>query len=320
MDSGKINNDLLCKNLDSAIDIYISRVDKAPCARTVLHIMKGAKSEDVLIEREILLTFLKGKVEEKKNAELNNPNLYQQIKKVWELRAKHMVSGLPHQYIFMLKCCLSPDCVHPFCKSNVNLNNDEDFWYPGGPALDFFPAPTPDPDRPYGNTDCEECSGFCAGHYMKPSKLMSHVKSGGELSKTIPPSQVLLKAYKSCTGFPSDVFINATAKEVLLKPENVKMWFRHLEIVENNRKEGARKAAATRKAKKDKAMAADVLRDSDNDEVCNIYYSSDPPGTSVEDDSIIDWLACNVCALWYHIKCVGINQIPAVWQCDACGR
>ena len=33
MDSGKINNDLLCKNLDSAIDIYISRVDKAPCAK-----------------------------------------------------------------------------------------------------------------------------------------------------------------------------------------------------------------------------------------------------------------------------------------------
>ena len=321
MESGKINNKLLCKNLDSAIDIYISRVDKAPCARTVLHIMKGAESKDLLTEREMLLTFLKGKVQEKKKAELNNPNLYQEVKKVWELRAKHMVPGLPHQYIFMLKCCFSPTCVHPFCKSNAHLSNNEDFWYPGGPSLNFFPFPTPDPDRPYGNNECAECSGFCAGHYMKPSKLISYVKSAGQLSEAIPPSQVLLKAYKSCAGFPSDVFINAIAKEVLLKPENVKMWFRHLEIVDENRRKGAIKAAATRKAKKDKAMAADVLleSDEDEDEVCNICYSLDPPGTSIE-ESVIDWLACNECALWYHTKCVGIYQIPDVWQCNACVR
>ena len=225
-----------------------------------------------------------------------------------------MVPGLPHQCIFTLKCCLSPDCVHPYCKSNAHLNNNEDSWYPGGPSLDFFPSPTPDPDRPYGNT---ECTGFCAGHYMKPSKLISYVKSAGQLSKAIPPSQVLLKAYKSCAGFPSDVFINATAKEVLVKPENVKMWFRHLEIVENNKRKGAIKAAATRKAKKDKVMGADVLLDSDEDEVCNICYSLDPPGTSIE-ESVIDWLACNECALWYHTTCVGIHQIPDVWECNAC--
>lgn len=46
MVSGKIDADLLCKNLDSAIDVYISRVDQAPCARTVIHLMKGAKSDD----------------------------------------------------------------------------------------------------------------------------------------------------------------------------------------------------------------------------------------------------------------------------------
>jgi hypothetical protein len=68
MDSGKVNDNLLCKNLDAAIDVYISRVDEALFARTVIHLMKGAKSEDVQTEREIVLTFLKGKVEEKENA------------------------------------------------------------------------------------------------------------------------------------------------------------------------------------------------------------------------------------------------------------
>lgn len=65
MDSGKVNDDLLCKNLDAAIDVYISRVDEAQCARTVIHLMKGAKSEDIQTERKIVITFLKGKVEEK---------------------------------------------------------------------------------------------------------------------------------------------------------------------------------------------------------------------------------------------------------------
>jgi hypothetical protein len=72
MDSGKVNDNLLCKNLDAAIDVYISRVDEALCARTVIHLMKGAKSEDVQMEREIVLTFLKGKVEEKENAKLTH--------------------------------------------------------------------------------------------------------------------------------------------------------------------------------------------------------------------------------------------------------
>ena len=47
MVSGQVDDDLLCKNLDSAIDVYISRVDQAPCARTVIHLMKGAKSDSV---------------------------------------------------------------------------------------------------------------------------------------------------------------------------------------------------------------------------------------------------------------------------------
>ena len=81
MDSGKINNELLCKNLDSAIDIYISRFDKALFAQTVSYIMKGAESKDLLTEQEILFTFLKGNVQEKKKAELNNPNLYQEVKR-----------------------------------------------------------------------------------------------------------------------------------------------------------------------------------------------------------------------------------------------
>ena len=39
------DHDLLCKNLDAAIDMYISRVNKTSCAGTVINLYKGADSK-----------------------------------------------------------------------------------------------------------------------------------------------------------------------------------------------------------------------------------------------------------------------------------
>ena len=44
--------------------------------------------------------------------------------------------------------------------------------------------------------------------------------------------------------------INELAKQVLLTPNEVKMWLKHLKAIKLRRKEGAKKAAATRAAKK----------------------------------------------------------------------
>ena len=73
MVSGQVNDDILCKNLDSAIDVYLSRVDKSLCAKTVIHLMKGADSDNEQKEREIVIKFLKGKAEDKKEAKLLYP-------------------------------------------------------------------------------------------------------------------------------------------------------------------------------------------------------------------------------------------------------
>ena len=98
------------------------------------------------------------------------------------------------------------------------------------------------------------------------------------------------------------------------------MWFQHLEIVEANRKKGAKKSAATRKAKKDnKSRINEVMKDSDGDEVCNKCYSF-----NVEDElnssEPIAWLACSSCALWYHKQCVKLEQIPDIWLCQICNN
>lgn len=41
IEDGQINNDILCRNLELAIDTYISFVNKAHCGSTNIHLYKG---------------------------------------------------------------------------------------------------------------------------------------------------------------------------------------------------------------------------------------------------------------------------------------
>ena len=62
-ESGKIDYEILRKNLDTAIDIYIERCDGCLCGRTQIHLFKGGTSDQQ--EREKLRIFLKGPKKER---------------------------------------------------------------------------------------------------------------------------------------------------------------------------------------------------------------------------------------------------------------
>ena len=53
------------QNLNSAIDVYISRVDGSPCAGTEIHLFKGTQSDEHQKENELLKIFLKGSKKKK---------------------------------------------------------------------------------------------------------------------------------------------------------------------------------------------------------------------------------------------------------------
>ena len=94
--NGKVNEEILKKSFDSAVDVYISRVDKCSCAGTVINLYKGACSTDLQHERVAVKTFLKGTRKEK--AELlksEDSKLYAKLNSVWELRKMFMMSSLP---------------------------------------------------------------------------------------------------------------------------------------------------------------------------------------------------------------------------------
>ena len=67
-DTGKVDMNLLKSNMDSVTDIYISRVNQAPCGDSVIHLFKGADSSWNQKIQDYLSIFLKGT--KKRKAEL----------------------------------------------------------------------------------------------------------------------------------------------------------------------------------------------------------------------------------------------------------
>lgn len=143
--SGNVDEGKLKQNLSDAIDVYISRVNKCPCAVTVVHLYKGTESSEIQGLRTMMKTFLKGKPSLKKKLKEEHPKEYQRIEDVWNLRACHLVPGLPDKYVFHLTCCYRDECIYPLCKDGRPAV--EPTWYPGGPPLSFTPLPLPDPKR-----------------------------------------------------------------------------------------------------------------------------------------------------------------------------
>ena len=122
-----------------------------------------------------------------------------------------MIDGLPGQYMFFLVCCFDSNCIHPRCKESGGMCREMLTWFPGGPPLTYIPLPVPDRARPWGNKECAECSGFCAGHFLTPEKLISNL----ELQSVLPPSTQIQEAFHANSDL-TDITVQALAERVLL--------------------------------------------------------------------------------------------------------
>ena len=170
MEGGKINQDVLRRNLDLAIDVYIERVNNCPCGDTLIQLFKGSDAKLYQDYREPLRTFLKGSKRKKCELQSQQPSLFKLFEQVWKLRERHMVKGYPqqYQYVYQLCCCFQKDCCHPLCKERVGFNIEEVKWFPDGPPVNRIPLPVADPNRIWGDQNCSTCKGSCSGHYLKP--------------------------------------------------------------------------------------------------------------------------------------------------------
>ena len=168
-DSGKVDQSKLQENLSSAIDVYVGRVDGAPCASTEIRMYRGADCQEYQNENTFVKMYLKGTVEVKENFKKNNPEMYQRINQILDLQERHRCKDVPCKYIFYLRCCYEKGCIHPRCKQG--RPEAEPIWHPDGPPLFLVPLPSPDPARPFGQDACSQCNSQCSGHYLNSQAL-----------------------------------------------------------------------------------------------------------------------------------------------------
>ena len=217
--TGKLDQQSFTKNMQLAIDVYINRVNRCPCGETVIELYRGADSSDKQKLRQSLLVFLKGSKADKERLKIEQQELYDYFQEIWDLRSRHLVPKLPMQYLFFLVCCFQRGCCHPICRAHENGEPvDLPKWFEGGPSVSYLPIPIPDPNRPWGASDCMDCNGTCAGHYLKPVEALH-----SSLPSMIQPASVILKEefVKLKGASPSSAFIEEVAKKVLLLPAEV---------------------------------------------------------------------------------------------------
>ena len=241
--------------------------------------------------------------------------MYKKISKILDLHWRHLVPGVPTQYVLYLRCCYEKNCIHPRCRRGRPEEGPS--WYPGGPPLSFAPLPAVVPGRPAGRDDCPQCPQLCLGHYLKPQMLQKSFKNGTQ-NAVKPPSEVLLAEMKQLKyEMPSDHAMLELSKEVLLAPEETKMWLEHLCQIHRNRVDGARNAAQKRATAKQKSRN----QSREEDETKCIICDSAEPEVNNEDDVL--WICCDGCTKWCHCLCAGISDSSKIaemphWLCLAC--
>lgn len=128
------------------------------------------------------------------------------FQRVWEVRNRHMMSGLPSQYIFMLVCCYQPGCHHALCKKKSRLVSPPT-WYHGGPPVTKLPPPKVDPHSHY----------ICGLVDVTDKRALSSI--------TLPPSSILKKEFSKAQ--PSNAqhhVIQKAAQMALLPPDDTRIW------------------------------------------------------------------------------------------------
>ncbi|XP_068761299.1 uncharacterized protein [Montipora capricornis] len=319
-DSNGLNAKKLNENMDIATDVYIDRVDGAPCCGTILKLHTGGKNETMSERRESLLVFLKGSANDKKQLKKNRPDLYEYFERVWMVRENHMKKDLPGNYLFMLNLCYQIGCPHPLCHDET-VRKDEK-WFEDGPPLTYLPIPIPDPKRPWGG-NCKECTHLCSGHYLRPKEHAEFVREHG-LMLSKPPSIVIKEEFYDSVKRGrtlSEEKILDVAKKTLLPLEELKMHVDHLRLTAERRKEGARKAATTRKTK-----AASTRKKKKSNTAGGEQPKARPADTTVwcwcQDVEYGDMLLCegDACPIkWFHFDCIGLLFSPAFsWFCPDC--
>lgn len=180
-----IDTDKIKQNLDLATLLYIDRVNNSPCGETIIQLFKGADSTDLRNQCKTPSGLSEGQYVWPASFQASwalclfwwSDRDLEEISGMWSSCAVPVSTGV----------LLQSNCLHPVCCSGGGISLQ---WFTNGPPATSIPLPVPDPAYPWGASNCENCKGFCAGHYLMPNKTINTAHPSSE-----PPSSLLKKFY-----------------------------------------------------------------------------------------------------------------------------
>lgn len=201
-------------------------------------------------------------------------------------------------------------------------------WYKDGPPISHLSLPVVDIDRPWGNTLCNSCKGFCSGHYLV--KMIDTTDKLALKLYILPSSQFCCLRESPQSWQHTFPQTEELTQKALLTPNDTRVWLNHLHTVLLSRKRGAAKAAATRRAKRS-ALGSSLEQDYEP-RVNTAEFNSAPQVTTYsncggcgkfyfeETDEVETRICCDLCESWFCSVCVNFNvEIPPEFYfCKKC--
>ena len=114
----------LAINLDVAIDVYINRVNGAPCSESEIVLYKEAiddHAKRLQDRRHDLLIFLKGSKKMKSTLKETKPNDYSYFETIWDLRNQHLVKDCRSNVFFFFYYLVMKLTVFILCVNEESL-------------------------------------------------------------------------------------------------------------------------------------------------------------------------------------------------------
>ena len=178
---------------------------------------------------------------------------------------------------FFLFVVLNLTVLTPFASLRISpiiqLGAVEDLWFP-------------DPSQPWGRTNCDECKGMCYGHFLKPSEALKSTLT----PMASPPSTAIKEAFEKLTVYPPpdhELVCNEVAKRVLLSPDQIRMWFKHLHAVKENQEGCCSCSCYKNKQEKEERESSYYCA------ACRTLFQEFT-------ESVEDWIGCEMCDSWFH--------------------
>ena len=213
--------------MDLATEVYIHHCKQTPFGTAVINLFKGASSEKAQNMVEIRLVCCRKQIQTF-TAILRWLRIYRKDMKL-------MLAVLGKMFLVLF--IVMKTIVHIQCLLKTNLK--------GGAPVTFFPWPFKDPLYPYEQKDCETCSWFCTGYYLKVEDVYKLFKNGETLPKE-PPSIMIKNEFKNsllCVNNGDNIEI--LSESTPIPPHETKLHLKHCEAAAMNRKLGVAKTAKT---------------------------------------------------------------------------